>query len=120
HQLLRSHVRGLAWYRLARWRQAARHERAEEVEQEVFLRIWRTYLKPSSRWDRSRQRLRTWLGTILQNTITDLYRREGEEPPTPGAPATPQEAPHRRGVARTSTSISRKNFADCSGGTGLM
>src|ERR1700709_2789257 len=65
---------------------------AEDVTQEVFLRIWRN----AHRFDPARGRAEAWIATIARNAARDALRRRGatpvheladagDPPPGPGA-----------------------------------
>lgn len=60
------------------------HSRAEDLTQEVFLKVWRSL--PSFREEAS---LDTWIHTITVRTAIDRYRRAG---------ARPQDEPGRDGA----------------------
>jgi RNA polymerase sigma-70 factor (ECF subfamily) len=49
---------------------------AEDVTQEVFLRIWRN----AHRFDAERGRAEAWIGTIARNAARDALRRKGSIP----------------------------------------
>lgn len=50
---------------------------AEEVTQEVFLRVW----QKADQFDPRKGKLRTWLLTIARNRAIDRMRKEGRRPP---------------------------------------
>ena len=50
---------------------------AEEVVQDVFMRVWRH----SAEYDPSRGSVRTWLYGITRNAIVDLERHRSRRPP---------------------------------------
>ena len=56
------------------YRLLSNRQDAEEVTQDVFVKVWRTL--PSFRWESA---LSTWILTITRNAATDLLRRR-EEP----------------------------------------
>lgn len=59
------------------YRLLSNHQDAEEVTQDVFVKLWRTL--GSFRWESS---FSTWILVITRNTATDLLRRrdEGTDP----------------------------------------
>ena len=67
-------VQGHAWLCLGRWGQSGRDDRAEDVAQCVFIRVWQTWRNPGSRWRADKGALRRWLSRLVSNTITDLHR----------------------------------------------
>lgn len=50
--------------------------RAEEVTQDVFMRLWDS----ANLWDASRGRLSSWLMTIARNAAIDRIRKENRRP----------------------------------------
>lgn len=83
------------------YRMLSSREDAEEVTQDVFLKVWRTL--SGFRWESS---LSTWILRITRNAATDAIRRrnptseslytadaEGEEYAIPVADATPESNP---------------------------
>jgi RNA polymerase sigma-70 factor (ECF subfamily) len=62
---------------------------AEDVQQQVFLEIWRR----ADRFDPARGRLLTWVMTIARSRAIDHLRRRVPEPIDPEVAATRVEAP---------------------------
>lgn len=50
---------------------------AEEVTQEVFLKVWKT----ADQYDPEKGKLVTWLLTITRNAAIDRVRKDGRRPP---------------------------------------
>jgi RNA polymerase sigma-70 factor, ECF subfamily len=80
-------------------RQSLPAARAEEVTQEVMLRIWRK----ARSYDRRRASVATWVFTIARNARIDALRRTGRAEPepddplwVPASPPPPDEAATRR------------------------
>lgn len=55
-------------------------EDAEEVTQDVFLRLW----KQANLWDPKRGSLAAWLSTAARHAAIDLFRRKRRREPDPG------------------------------------
>lgn len=53
------------------------HELAEEVTQDVFLKVW----NQAYRWDSTRGKVVTWLMTITRYTAIDRLRKEQRQAP---------------------------------------
>ena len=68
-QLIACHARGLT---LVATRYLGREDEAEEVVQDVFLRVWRN----AGRYDPARARVSTWLYRIAVNLCIDRQRRQ--------------------------------------------
>ncbi len=73
--------------------------RAEEIVQDVMLRVWRK----APTYDGSRASPSTWIFTIARNARIDALRRTGRAEPdpddpvwVPAAPEAPDDAVHKR------------------------
>lgn len=53
-------------------------ELAEEITQDVFLKVWRQ----PDRWDESLGQLHSWLLTVTRNAAIDQLRRDRRQPTT--------------------------------------
>ncbi|MEQ1570017.1 MAG: sigma-70 family RNA polymerase sigma factor [Myxococcota bacterium] len=80
-------------------RQSLPASKAEEVAQEVLLRVWRS----AAGYDPSRASPATWVFTIARNARIDALRRGGRAEPepddpmwVPSAPPSPDEVTHRK------------------------
>jgi RNA polymerase sigma-70 factor (ECF subfamily) len=60
---------------------------AEEITQDVFLKLWRQ----PDRWDPSLGHFSSWLLTITRNAAIDRLRREGRQAPSGWAAADPAD-----------------------------
>ena len=73
---------------------------AEEVVQDVFMRVWRH----AGDYDAARGSVRTWLYGIARNAIVDLERHRSRRPPLaarePDGEGTSQDEPIERALLR--------------------
>lgn len=53
---------------------AGRHQLAEDFVQQSFIKVMVTQDRQSIRWQPSRGKVSTWIGTILRNTVTSYLR----------------------------------------------
>ena len=67
-------------------------DRAEDVLQDVFLKVWHR----AGRYDSTKASPITWLCAIARNAAIDAVRREGRNPEVEGAtyPEVEDDAPH--------------------------
>ncbi len=74
-------------------------DRAEEVAQEVMLRVWHS----AERYDPTRASPATWIFTIARNARIDAQRRAAHATPDPADPVwvpSPEEAPDAAAARR--------------------
>ncbi len=60
---------------------AGRHQLAEDLVQQTFIKVMITQNRQESRWKLSRGKVSTWIGTILRNTVTSYLRTRGSKIP---------------------------------------
>lgn len=53
---------------------AGRHQLAEDLVQQTFIKVMITQDRKDIRWRPSRGKVSTWIGTILRNTVTSYLR----------------------------------------------
>jgi RNA polymerase sigma-70 factor, ECF subfamily len=69
---------------------------AEEVVQDVFMRVWRH----AAEYDAGRGSVRTWLYGICRNAIVDLERHRARRPPLAAREPEGEEASHDEPIER--------------------
>ena len=62
-------------------------EQAEDVTQEAFLSVWRL----ARGFDPRRGAFPAWMGAIVRNRVTDIWRRTAARPAEVGFPAEPAQ-----------------------------
>lgn len=71
------------------WRVLQDVGRAEEVTQDIFLKLW----QKSQRYDPARGRFTTWLLSVTRFAAIDRLRREGRRPAETGIESNDPDAP---------------------------
>lgn len=74
--LLRLHKRYANLVYTMAWRVLGDAGKAEEVTQDIFLKLW----QKSQRYDANRGRFSTWLLSVTRFAAIDVLRREGRRP----------------------------------------
>lgn len=77
------------------YRALGRREDAEDVVQEILVRVWRA----ADQYDPDRATIRTWLFSIARNVVIDHRRRQGARPQVVADVDGHGREPHDNGAA---------------------